>query len=223
MQDFPLTIGAVLRHGRAVYGDAECVTWTESGPRRATYATVADNAGRAANALARLGIQHGDRVGTFMWNSQEHMEVYLAIPSMGAVVAHTEHPPVSRAARVRHQSRRGQGRLRRRFARTGARQSRLGAHDGRVLRRRRRRRMRRVAPRHRPPGRCATPNCSRKSHPNSPGPRSTNGKPSAMCYTSGTTGNPKGVVVLAPFVVPAFVRGDNAQRVEPLGTRPRAR
>ncbi|MDQ1383771.1 MAG: hypothetical protein QOG65_1150, partial [Actinomycetota bacterium] len=86
MQEFPLTITAVLRHGRTVYGDAECVTWTENGPRRATYATIADNAGRAAGALARLGVTGGDRVGTFMWNSQEHMEVYLAIPSMGAVV-----------------------------------------------------------------------------------------------------------------------------------------
>jgi fatty-acyl-CoA synthase len=86
MQDFPLTIAAVLRHGKTVYGDAECVTWTGSGSRRATYATVADNAGRVAGALARLGIEQGDRVGTFMWNSQEHMEVYLAIPSMGAVV-----------------------------------------------------------------------------------------------------------------------------------------
>jgi fatty-acyl-CoA synthase len=86
MQEFPLTISAVLRHGRTVYGDAECVTWTENGPRRATYATIADNAGRAAGALARLGVKSGDRVGTFMWNSQEHMEVYLAVPSMGAVV-----------------------------------------------------------------------------------------------------------------------------------------
>ena len=42
---------------------------------------------------------------------------------------------------------------------------------------------------------------------------------SAMCYTSGTTGNPKGVVVLAPLVVPAFVRGDHAQRVGPVGAR----
>jgi fatty-acyl-CoA synthase len=86
MQEFPLTIAAVLRHGRTVYGDAECVTWTEQGPRRATYAAIADNAGRVAGALAKLGISSGDRVGTFMWNSQEHMEVYLAIPSMGAVV-----------------------------------------------------------------------------------------------------------------------------------------
>ena len=61
------------------------MTWTETGPRRATYATIAENAGRLANALARLGVKAGDRVGTFMWNSQEHMEAYLAIPSMGAV------------------------------------------------------------------------------------------------------------------------------------------
>ena len=86
MQEFPLTIAAVLRHGMTVYGEAECVTWTEAGPRRATYATIGANAGRLAHALARLGVASGDRVGTFMWNSQEHMEVYMAVPSMGAVV-----------------------------------------------------------------------------------------------------------------------------------------
>ncbi|MDQ1456330.1 MAG: hypothetical protein QOH28_1950 [Actinomycetota bacterium] len=86
MQDFPLTITAVLRHGMRVYAGAECVTWSDTGPRRATYGTIAANAGRLANALTRLGVQPGDRVGTFMWNSQEHMEAYLAIPSMGAVL-----------------------------------------------------------------------------------------------------------------------------------------
>ena len=86
MQDFPLTITAVLRHGMSVYGDTECVTWTDAGPRRSTYGTIAANAGRLANALAGLGVRAGDRVGTFMWNSQEHMEAYLAIPSMGAVL-----------------------------------------------------------------------------------------------------------------------------------------
>jgi len=86
MQDFPLTITAVLRHGAQVYGTAECVTWTETGPRRATYATIAANAARLANGLARLGVEPGDRVGTFMWNSQEHMEAYLGVPSMGAVL-----------------------------------------------------------------------------------------------------------------------------------------
>src|SRR5436309_15427848 len=86
MQDFPLTITHVLRHGKAVFGDAECVTWTDVGARRATYGTVADNAGRLAHALAKLGVKSGDRVGTFMWNSQEHLEAYFAVPSMGAVL-----------------------------------------------------------------------------------------------------------------------------------------
>jgi fatty-acyl-CoA synthase len=86
MQDFPLTITAVLRHGAAVYGGTECVTWTDDGPRRTTYGVIAQNAGRLAHALAGLGVGSGDRVGTFMWNSQEHMEAYLAVPSMGAVL-----------------------------------------------------------------------------------------------------------------------------------------
>ena len=86
MQDFPLTIRAVLRHGMHVYGRTECVTWTDSGPRRTTYGAIAENAGRLANGLARLGVREGDRVGTFMWNTSEHMEAYLAVPSMGAVL-----------------------------------------------------------------------------------------------------------------------------------------
>ena len=86
MQEFPLTITAVLRHGASVYGSSECVTWTDSGPRRATFAEVAANVGRLAHALTKLGIAPGDRVGTFMWNSQEHLEAYFAIPAMGAVL-----------------------------------------------------------------------------------------------------------------------------------------
>jgi fatty-acyl-CoA synthase len=86
MQEFPLTITAVLRHGAAVYGGTECVTWTDAGPRRTTYGTIAENAARLAHALAALGVGSGDRVGTFIWNTQEHMEAYLAVPSMGAVL-----------------------------------------------------------------------------------------------------------------------------------------
>jgi fatty-acyl-CoA synthase len=86
MQDFPLTITGILRHGRRVYGDSECVTWTEGEPRRATFSEVADNADRLAAALTKLGVSDGDRVGTFCWNSQEHLEAYFAIPSLGAVL-----------------------------------------------------------------------------------------------------------------------------------------
>src|SRR5918994_6696468 len=86
MQDFPLTIGMILRHGQAVYGDSEVVTFEEDGARRATFAEVAGRAGQLARALRRLGIESGDRVGTFQWNNQEHLEAYLAIPNTGAVL-----------------------------------------------------------------------------------------------------------------------------------------
>jgi fatty-acyl-CoA synthase len=86
MQDFPLTIGMILRHGQAVYGDSEVVTFEGDGSRRAAFAEVAGRAGQLAGALQRLGIEAGDRVGTFQWNNQEHLEGYLAIPTMGAVL-----------------------------------------------------------------------------------------------------------------------------------------
>jgi len=86
MQDYPLTIGAIMRHGARVYGASECVTWTGAQPRRASYAQVAQNAGRLAGALARLGIKPGDPVATFCWNNTEHLEAYFGVPSMGAVL-----------------------------------------------------------------------------------------------------------------------------------------
>ena len=180
MQDFPLTIAAVLRHGRTVYADAECVTWTEDGPRRATYGTIADNAGRLGARARAARRQPGDRVGTFMWNSQEHMEAYLAIPSMGAVV-HTLNIrlfPEQLAYVINH----GEDKvvfvddsLVPVLAKVVA-----GAHDRRVLRdRRRRRRVRCSAP---TGPSCATPSCSRPSRPSSTGPRSTNARP-RRCVT----------------------------------------
>jgi len=86
MQDFPLTITAILRHGRRVHAGSECVTWLGDTARRGTYADVGDNADRLAAALARLGVAPGDRVGTFQWNGQEHLEAYFAVPCMGAVL-----------------------------------------------------------------------------------------------------------------------------------------
>ncbi|MGQ0824565.1 MAG: long-chain fatty acid--CoA ligase [Actinomycetota bacterium] len=86
MQDFPLTITSILRHGRRVYGGSECVTWTDAGARRASFAEVADNADRLAAALTKLGIRSSERVATFCWNTQEHLEAYFAIPCIGAVL-----------------------------------------------------------------------------------------------------------------------------------------
>jgi len=86
MQDYQLTVSAILRHGSRVYGQSECVTWAGTGARRATYAEIARNAERLAAALTELGVGMGDRVGTFCWNSQEHLEAYFAVPGMGAVL-----------------------------------------------------------------------------------------------------------------------------------------
>jgi len=86
MQDVPLTVQGIMRHGVATYGDSVCVTRRPEGYRQATFAEVAERADRLAGALAGLGIGPGDRVGTFMWNTQEHLEAYLAVPSMGAVL-----------------------------------------------------------------------------------------------------------------------------------------
>ncbi len=86
MQDHPLTITDILRHGSTVYADSLVHTLEGTRVRRATFATVGERVGRLAAALRRLGIRAGDRVATFCWNTQEHMEAYLAIPSMGAVL-----------------------------------------------------------------------------------------------------------------------------------------
>jgi len=87
MQDVPLTLDAVLRAAATTYADGVVVTATGVGTsRRSTYAEVAERAGRLANALRRLGITGDERVGTFCMNNVEHLEAYLAVPSMGAVL-----------------------------------------------------------------------------------------------------------------------------------------
>jgi fatty-acyl-CoA synthase len=88
MQDAPLLVSGILRHGQEVFGDSRVVTIV--GPAgestEATFAEVAERSERLAKALARLGIGDGDRVATFLLNNQTHQEAYLAIPSMGAVL-----------------------------------------------------------------------------------------------------------------------------------------
>src|SRR3954451_2212344 len=88
MQDFPLNVGMIFRHGRALHGESEVVTFEGDGSRRASFAEIADRVQRLAVALRTLGIQPEDRVGTFMWNTQEHLEAYFAVP-MEAAVLHT--------------------------------------------------------------------------------------------------------------------------------------
>ncbi len=86
MQDAPLLISGIVRHGEAIYAEKKVFTVTPDGVEEATFAQIARRAEQLAKALEKLGIERGDRVATFMWNNQAHMEVYLAVPSMGAVL-----------------------------------------------------------------------------------------------------------------------------------------
>src|SRR6266704_4753195 len=86
MMDVQLTVTALMRYGTSAYGDREVVTCTTEGTRRQTYAQTGARAARLANALRSLGVDADQRVGTLMWNNAEHLEAYLAVPSMGAVL-----------------------------------------------------------------------------------------------------------------------------------------
>jgi fatty-acyl-CoA synthase len=188
MQDRPLTVTTILEHGRRVHATSEVVTFEGDGARRASFAAIAERAERLAAALTRLGVRPGDRVGTFCWNSQEHLEAYLAVPAMGAVL-HTlnirlfpeqlvyvanhaedrvllvDDSLVPLLARVRDQ------------LETVEHVVVVGRGDAAVLGRALRYEELLAAER---PG-FAWPELDERSA-------------AAMCYTSGTTGNPKGVV-----------------------------
>ncbi|MEO3923933.1 long-chain fatty acid--CoA ligase [Micromonosporaceae bacterium B7E4] len=85
--DAPLLISRILEHGSTVHGTAEVATWLGDGSRRMTYAEVGAAAARLAHALRDdLGITGDQRVATFMWNNAEHLVAYFAVPSMGAVL-----------------------------------------------------------------------------------------------------------------------------------------
>jgi fatty-acyl-CoA synthase len=89
MMPRPLLISRLLEHGSAVHGAAEVITWTgtESGARRTGFAEIGRRAAQLAHALRDdLGITGDQRVATFMWNNAEHLVAYFAVPSMGAVL-----------------------------------------------------------------------------------------------------------------------------------------
>jgi len=87
MMDVPLTISTVVRHGTTVHGGSHVRTLqADRSCRIGTFAEVGARAAQLAHALAGAGITGDQRVATLMWNNQEHVEAYCAIPSMGAVL-----------------------------------------------------------------------------------------------------------------------------------------
>ncbi len=86
MQDFPLTLHHLRRRMQTCHPAAEVVTLTSDGTVRASFAEVSERVDRLARALGRLGVEPGDRVATFAWNNQRHFELYMAVPCVGAVL-----------------------------------------------------------------------------------------------------------------------------------------
>jgi fatty-acyl-CoA synthase len=92
IMNMPLTISSILRHAESVHGGNEIVSrLPEGGLHRYTYRDAAARARRLANALIRLGIRHQDRVATLAWNTHRHYELYYAVSGSGYII-HTVNP-----------------------------------------------------------------------------------------------------------------------------------
>ncbi|HYD47234.1 MAG TPA: 3-(methylthio)propionyl-CoA ligase [Terriglobales bacterium] len=92
MQDWPLLVSSIIDHAARYHGEREVVTRTVEGPlHRYTYADLHLRSRQVAQALARLGVAHGDRIGTLAWNTHRHMEAWYGIMGLGAV-CHTLNP-----------------------------------------------------------------------------------------------------------------------------------
>ncbi|MBI3716726.1 MAG: fatty-acid--CoA ligase [Betaproteobacteria bacterium] len=92
MQQRPLLISSLIEHASRNFGDTEIISRTVEGPiHRYNYREANRRAKRLANALKHLGVQAGDRVATVAWNGYRHFETYYAVSGMGAVM-HTVNP-----------------------------------------------------------------------------------------------------------------------------------
>ena len=148
------------------------------------------------------------RVGTFAWNTARHLELYFAVPCTRPGAAHAEHPALPRAAHLHRQPRRRRGDLRRPLAVAAA-----GARCSTTF----------TTVRHlvvmddggdadvqlgtRPVPRCTTTRTLLAEADPVAWPTVDENRAASMCYTSGTTGNPKGAAVQPPLDVPAHLRG----------------
>jgi len=86
MMDRPLLVKQLAERAEAIFGEREVVARTQDGVERSSYAQVVERARRLASALTELGVEPGDRIASFAWNSLRHLELYLAVPSMGAIL-----------------------------------------------------------------------------------------------------------------------------------------
>jgi acyl-CoA synthetase (AMP-forming)/AMP-acid ligase II len=92
MQERPLLISSLIEHAARCHPQAEIVSRTSEGPlHRCTYADISRRSRQVANALTALGVAPGERIATLAWNGYRHMELYYGVSGMGAVL-HTINP-----------------------------------------------------------------------------------------------------------------------------------
>ncbi|AFT72469.1 Putative ACYL-COA SYNTHETASE ligase PROTEIN, similar to alkK [Alloalcanivorax dieselolei B5] len=92
MQDKPLLISSLIEHAATFHPEQEIVSRSIEGPiHRTNYRRIAHRAKQVANVLNELGVEFGDRVGTLAWNTWRHMELYFGVSGSGAVL-HTVNP-----------------------------------------------------------------------------------------------------------------------------------
>ncbi|MEX3653454.1 long-chain fatty acid--CoA ligase [Mycolicibacterium fortuitum] len=92
MDDYPLTLTSIVERAERFHADVDVVSRRPSGAvSRTTFGDCAARARRVASALSALGVREGDPVATLLWNQSEHLELYFAVPAMGAVI-HTLNP-----------------------------------------------------------------------------------------------------------------------------------
>ncbi|MCW3053945.1 MAG: acyl-CoA synthetase (AMP-forming)/AMP-acid ligase, partial [Chthonomonadales bacterium] len=87
MMDFPLTIPAILRRAAQVFPEKQIISRLGDGSlHRYTYGDLNRRVLRLMNVIRGLGVRPGDRVATFAWNSYRHLELYFAVPALGAIL-----------------------------------------------------------------------------------------------------------------------------------------
>jgi acyl-CoA synthetase (AMP-forming)/AMP-acid ligase II len=192
MQDYPLLISSLVSFADLYHGDVELVSRTVEGPmHRYNYQESHKRSKQVANALLSLGVKPGDRIGTLAWNGYRHLELYFGISGMGAVL-HTINPRLFSeqiAYIVNHAEDRYLFVELTFVPLLESMADRLSAIKGLVIM---------TDEAHMP--RTTLPNCwcyetlIGKQSDEYHWPRFDENTASSLCYTSGTTGNPKGVL-----------------------------
>jgi len=187
-----LSVGSLIDHAARYHGDTEIVSaLTEGGFERTTWAEVAANAHRIGSALRARGLQPGDRVGTLAWNNRRHLELYFGVPGMG-MVCHTLNPrlaPDQLVYIVNHASDRILFIERTFVPMIAAVRDQLPALTRVVLLGGRDEELAAQLP-----GLLFHDELLAEGDPAAAFPTVDETSPSSLCYTSGTTGNPKGVL-----------------------------